>query len=343
MTPLAFLLWGAFERATGLGIEGLRLFNAFLGAVVLAMVGLRREAPRWRGMMSAMGLLVFPYMVPLSTHIYTDIVATFFVVLGFALQLRQRWLASAISFALAVSTRQYMVAFPIAVAASLAWPWLRERRLPSWPAWASFLGAAALAGWYLVYGGIAPAEGLEAWPRHRGFQLHPSHALYFLCCVGFYFVLPEAILGRRWSDLTTVTSVGAALSAVLLALFLLVPPVFPDGIGGAFNRALHGLDLAEGVRATLTFVLALGTCLRFQRGGLGAWLVAIVALTMLSTHAPWEKYYLPLIATLWLLSSARALDANAYGSNPEPVPLRGRAYPPPCGELTSGSRITAAV
>lgn len=319
MTPLAFLLWGGLESAFHMGIAGARLATVLASLAVMAMIGLQRPDPAQPAapLLAAVGLLLFPYWIPMSLLVYTDVPATLFVVGGFFFYVRDRHLASAACFALAIATRQYMVTFPAAIVAYEGIAALRTGR-PAVGRWLPpGVAAATLFGWFAFFGGLGPSPGLAEWPRHTDAlrSIEPAHALYCLAGIGAYFVAVEFVLERRWRNLelridrrTGLALLGAGL------LFAVFTPYFP-GKAGPLNRALEFLlgreGLGEAVRIALLLGLVLATVARFARLGLAAWVVAANAALQPLMYAPWEKYYLPTIAVLWFLEGAGALDRPA--------------------------------
>lgn len=325
MTPLAFILWGAADAVVDTGPAGPRAVNLLLSLGILLVVGGRRDAGI-AGLLCAVGLLVFPYYLPLSIHLYTDIPATFFVVLGFWLHARGQPIASALGFAAAIATRQYMVAFPAALAAAeLAWRVLPPRgSLGRWrdglaaPVVAPAVAMLSLGGWILFFGGLAPEAGIARWPRHTSSIAapNPGYGLYFLSCVGAYFVLVETVLFRRSDFLRSLRSRQSLVAAGGIGVAFVVFSPLADGVAlGAMNRGLVQLLPPEHlgaasvwIRMLLYAVLAWLTCIRFARFDLPAWLLLANFLMMTVSFEGWEKYALPVIASLWLLRSIDPLD-----------------------------------
>ena len=319
MTPVSFLIWASLERATGSGISAGRSFNLVLCFVVLLIVGLRRDRTR-AAVLSGVGLFLYPYFLLMGMHLYTDIVSTFFVILAFCLPKRS-W-PRALMFILAVSTRQYMVAFPAAlIADELLRSWRRgeagglKRILPD---------AAAVVSvmlWFAFYGGLGPKPGLEMWPRHveglRG--ITPELGLYFLTTMGVYFVLPEFVLFRRWErarELLTMKS--TVIAGALLALFVLFTPIF-EGLPQGFFGRLCDL-LPPPLRICIFFLFAWVAAVRFARISLSFWMVYLQLAIILTAWSAWEKYALPVVAVLWLLKAGGELDEEEGDASP---PLAG--------------------
>jgi hypothetical protein len=244
--------------------------------------------------------------------------AAFWAVIGVAFYRgRRHWLA-ALCFALGIACRQYMVAFPIAVAvwegwgALLALPRLRA----SWIA--PSVAAATLGLWILFFGGFAPPVAVET--QHlstvRLLRLFPDRLLYFCAVVGFYYVAIEFLLLRRWRDtgLTDWMNLrSTALGAAVVVGFVLFPPLrnvdYSIPTMGFLDKALQFLpDVARVVVFTGLALLAVA---RFHRPSLETVLVVVNAGVMLKSHIAWDKYALALLVVLWWL--------RASGSGGTPV------------------------
>jgi hypothetical protein len=322
MTPIAFLVWAGFESWHHLGIAAARLVNIAVSLAVLAMIGLRRPAPgaqRATPVLAALALLLYPYWLPLSLLIYTDVFASLFVVLGFWLYVKERHVASAVVFALAIGTRQYAVTFPSAIVAYEGLAALRARA-PAWSRWLPYtVAAASLLAWFAFFGGVGPEAGLEEWPRHSNAlaRIEPAFCLYFLAAIGAYFVVLEFAFDGRWRNLDLrVDRRTVFLLAIVVLFFAFFTPNYPKEIG-ALNRALNFVlgesALGEGVRLALLLGLACATVVRFARLDPGTWVVATNVAIVSFLWSPWEKYCMPVLAALWFLKSAGALDERAPG------------------------------
>jgi hypothetical protein len=317
MPPIAFLLWAALERWHQLGLAAARGVSLVASLIALGLIASARPAGGARTaipVLSALALLLYPYWVPLSVLVYTDVPAAAFVVVGFWLYLRERHLASALLFALAIGTRQYTVAFPLAIVVHEGLAALRARARPDPGRWPYLAATATLAGWFAFFGGPAPAPALERWPRHAiGLSnLEPSFALYFLAALGAYFVLLELVLDPRWRrrDLW-LDERGALGVGVVALLFAIFPPEYRDELG-PLNRTLVFVLGSSSVGAVIHLLLMVAlaslTVLRFRRLDLAAVIVAVNAALMPMLWEPWEKYCMPVLASLWLLKSAGRLE-----------------------------------
>jgi hypothetical protein len=317
MTPVSFLTWAGLERWHHQGLAGARLLTILASLAVLAIIAVQRPGPDdgpETPLLAALALLFYPYWLPTSLLVYTDVPAALFVACGLFCYVRNLHLASAAFFVVAISTRQYTVTFPAAVFAYEAWSALRAGR-PAVMRWLpQLLATLSLLGWLAFFGGFGPAPALEKWPRHTmGLEdIQPAYLLYALSAIGAYFVVVEFLLFRRWRDLSLrIDRVTATALVVAVLLFVLFTPYYPDKVG-PLNRGLQFLlgegTWAQALRTGLALFLVCACVLRFSRSGLGLWVVAANVAIMPLVWSPWEKYYMPTLVALWLLKAAGVLD-----------------------------------
>lgn len=312
-TPLPFWAFGIVERLTHAGVYGGRLVNWILSLSIALLILRSARDKASRPELCVLGLCLCPYYLGSSVLLYTDIMACFFTVLGFYLYRNERHLQSAAAFILALSCRQYVVAFPAAVAVCELlrqgrWVWEPRRQ---WLAPA--VACASLACWYLVFGSLAPQPAYKAWAFDRVLEFLPRQSLYALTCVGIYYVAVEALLfGPRQLMSLCSTRRVVAIAAALAVLFFIFPPLGnihrPKSfwVMGFFDRFAGALMPVE-PRIALYWFLAVLAVLRFSRISLDALCVYFYSLLMTRAYFSWEKYALPLLAVLWFLKA----DANA--------------------------------
>jgi len=182
----------------------------------------------------------------------------------------------------------------------------------------------SLMGWILLWGNFGPEPEVSKQNISTVsiFKVFPEHCLYFLSCLGFYFVIPESILLRRapWI-IDLINKKGIVVSVSLFLLFLLFPPyqninynIPTMGYMDKLFRTFGG----DFFRMTAFYVLALVACLRFFTIDLETSLVLSNGLLMLKSHIAWDKYLLPLIVILWLLNAYKksvVLDFNRKSSD----------------------------
>ena len=328
ITPLSYVVWGQLHRLTDDGVLAGRMLNLWLSVAMVALIAISRRPEETSGPLAAAGLIAFPYFFPLSTHLYTDTIAVFFMLFGLHAYLRGRLVLSVVLFALAISTRQYLIQIPAALAAFEAWRFVGgERRLPELAA--AVAAMASVLVWIALWGGLAPQAGVDAWtrqypsPMFQPLDFIVGYGTYFLVGIGVYYVLPEMVLFRRWPDLAVVRTRGFAACAVGMAVLFAIDPPLPtaDLPGGIFGRLARFVlpDGFEALRLLLFYGLALGTALRFMRRlDLPFFVVLVAGALSMKSQIPWEKYYFPTLAALWYLRSRPELGP-ARGGTPAPA------------------------
>ena len=116
-TPLPFIIFGILEYLFKGGIFTRRLFTLIISFLMTCLIGFPKGKVTKESALSVVGLLIFPYYLILSGRLYTDIIATFFVLLGFWLCVRSLHILSSFAFILAIASRQFMLAFPMTITA----------------------------------------------------------------------------------------------------------------------------------------------------------------------------------------------------------------------------------
>jgi hypothetical protein len=305
-TPLPFLVFGELEHVFHGGIVVGRAVNLTSSLAIVLLIGAASEFSL-RAILCVVGLLVFPYFLLVGTHLYTDTLAVLFTVAGLALYLRQWHWTAALCFILGIACRQYIVAFPLALFVHGLLSGLRSHRVVVDAALIGpAIAALSLAGWYLFFGAAAPQPALQAQDVTLG-RVQPEHGLYFLVCIGVYFVLLECLLFR---SLLRPAPWSMVIAVAISVLFWFWPPIGNVIIVptmGYFDIAVRSV-LPAPARLTLYCVLAVIACLRFRPFSLGGLMLYANAATMTGAHLAWDKYALPMLAALWFLKSADQLD-----------------------------------
>ncbi len=300
-TPLAFIMFGQVQYLFNGGLRECRMLCFALSICIAVLVGRPRRENGWGPALALIGLFLCPYYLWISTRMYTDIIAAFFGVVGWMLHRRQHHILAAISFALAISTRQYMLAIPLAVAASEALDAIQRRRFPGAACWLPAFSTLTLFGWILVFDGLAPPAAYQARPvpdvQQTLWTFSPSNGIYALATIGLYFVIPEWCLYRR-SRLHEDPSLGQRIAVVTLVgiVCLLFPMEGPTK--GGLTKLIEATD-SPGISGQL--VVALLACLvawRFAKPGASSFLVLFHAMLMMKAF-PWDKYVLPVVIVLW--------------------------------------------
>jgi len=313
-SPLSFIIFGTVEHIFYGGIFAGRLFNLILSLGILSIFVLTSEGRSRDYLFSLIGILIYPYFIACSTHLYPDVMAAFFVLIGFIAYLKNFNLTSCLFFVLAISTRQYMLAFPLGIFVFEILNHLKSKdpsvkRMTANRSLYQIGACLSLMGWIFLWGNFGPQLELSKQNISTALilRLFPEHGLYFLSCLGFYFVIPESILLKRTRWIRTLFSKPAIIVCVsLFLLFLLFPPYqnvdYNIPTMGYMDK-LFRMFAGDFVRLTLFYMLALMACLRFLTIHLESLLVLSNALVMLKSHIAWDKYLLPLMVVLWFLNT----------------------------------------
>jgi hypothetical protein len=307
-TPLPFVVFGVLEYLFQGGIFVGRLLNFVLSFTIVWLIGTSNPKQKTTALLAAIGLLLFPYFLLLSGFLYTDIMAAFFVFLGCWFYGRNQHGWSAVMFALSIAARQYMLAFPVAIAIYEFLLTLRQDGVKLRRDWvAPLLASATIGGWIILFDGLTPASAISsdtiAVPsvQQEMWLVDLSASLYFLACLGVYFVIPEWIFFcRKIAPRRLLREKNYVLAFVLLLLFIIFPPFEAHGLLIKIARFVPVFVF----KLTVLYVPALLAVVRFARFDLGFWLVLINAGLMIKAH-PWDKYLLPLLVVLWYFRSAK--------------------------------------
>ena len=324
-TPIPFMIFGLIEKIWAAGIVYGRLFNFLTSIAIAFIIGFPGFSKNPKKSMTALIIiLVSPYFIGLSTHLYTDLIAVFFALCGCLLHEKNFFKSSILCFILAVSSRQYMVAFPCALA--LFEFWHNSTHKIRWIA--PVIACFSLICWIIFWGGPGPqAEILrQAIVTSRIFCLIPENCIYFLACLGVYYCIPEIILRRLFNlfifsagvrteihlqksgivstthNLRTVIVHKEILAGLMLAvLFYIYPPLqnhnFPIPTMGFMDKTLHLLNCSS-IRMILLYLFALTATIRFLKVDRNFFLVWVNVLMMLKAHVAWDKYVIPLVIIL---------------------------------------------
>lgn len=311
-TPFPFMMFGLLEYLFDGGIFAGRVLNLFLSLCIVAIIGWPTKSRGGRAILCLIGLLACPYFLWVSGRLYTEMIACIWGLLGIMAYVRNRPLLSGLAFVLAIASRQYMLAFPAAIAtyeflrsAQASYQekqidWTRQLR------WiAPSIAALSIFGWFALFQGLAPASAtVDKAPEVQKtlWALELGRSVNFLSFIGLYIVIPELLLFRPQSPLASIKKhwkIWASI-AVLLLLFCLI---FPPSVVG-FGSLLKVANLLPNypLQFCLYYSLALLACIRFARPDLMFWLVAFHA-AMMTKAIPWDRYVLPLAMAFWYLKS----------------------------------------
>ncbi|MEO0533198.1 MAG: hypothetical protein AAF215_04955 [Cyanobacteria bacterium P01_A01_bin.123] len=312
-TPLPFIIFGALEYFFHQGIFAGRLLNLILSLSMVFIIGWPARGKGGRAILCLIGLFLCPYYLWLSGRLYTEMITSFWVMMGFVAYVRNRHFLSCVAFILAIASRQYMLAFPVAIMAyelMVAILKIIRRRgiilVEPWRWLAPLIASASILGWFYLFGGLAPATGITVRDtpelQETIWAVTPGGIINFLSFVGVYIVIPEFILFQPQNRLQALKPKWRKVIciAVILLLFLLVfPPLF--GGSGNINKLARLLPY-DILKLIFYYCLSLLACIRFSQPDLISTVVLFNSLVMMKAHS-WDRYILPLVIVFWYLKS----------------------------------------
>lgn len=312
-TPLPFIMFGALEYLFGKGIAAGRLLNLILSLIIVFIIGWPSHIKQEKAILCVIGLFLCPYYLWYSGRLYTDIIACFWVLIGVVGYVKNRHFISCIAFVLAISSRQYMLAFPVAIAvyeliAAAAKASTNRRISPAdqWRWLAPSIAALSIFGWIYLFQGLAPEAALEVRPtpevQKTVLAFTPGGMINFFAFVGVYIVIPEFILFGSYTkfQISRDQKRKAIIVSFLLLMFCLAFPPLLFGLGHTIKIA--NILPYEILKVILFYGLSLLACIRFSRPDLISLIVFFNGLIMIKAY-PWDKYILPLAVVFWYLKS----------------------------------------
>jgi hypothetical protein len=321
-TPLAFIIYGQLEYWFDQGIVAGRLLNLVLSITMVLIIGWPTKEKGGRDLFCILGLFLCPYYLWLSGWLYTEMIACFWVLMGLVGYIRKRYLWSSVAFVLAIATRQYMLAFPAAIATFEFISLVTETRQSSRINWQAqwrwvlpFIAACSILGWFYLFQGLAPANAyIERQPpdvQKTAWGMDLGGAIHYLSFIGTYIVIPEFLLFTPGAKLRALREqwgqqkYRVGFIALGLLLFMLIFPP-QEMAGGIIIKAVRLLP-HDALRFGFYYVLSLLTCLRFSRLNLVTFLVFFNAAIMIKAY-PWDRYVMPMVVAFWYLKSVGVAD-----------------------------------
>ncbi len=313
-TPLPFVTFGVLEYLFHQGVFAGRLLNLILSLVMVFIIGWPSRNRGAKAILCLIGLFTCPYYLLCSGALVTDIIACFWVLLGFVSYVHSRHLLSSIAFILAIASRQYMLAFPLAIALYefiIVLPEIKSGRKfqlsEHWRWIAPFIAALSILGWFYLFQGLAPSTGIEELAptvQKTTWFLKPNRAIYFLAFVSVFIVIPEFILFQPLAKIKTFKPRWRKIMLIAVGLLLYCiafpPPTTSDGM---FSLILN-LFRYEILKLALFYILSFLACVRFSQPNLMFLCVLFNCLIMMKAHY-WSKYVLPLAIVFWYLKSLK--------------------------------------
>ncbi len=324
-TPLPFILGGWVVRLLGEDVQYLRLMNFLLSFCVLLLFVWYKPGSHGQRWLYLIPLVAMPSFYLCAVHYYTDMTAWLSVLLGVVAYLKQKHFPACVAFAAAVASRQYMLAFPLAIGLfevlriwetgkwnirSMAGQLLVDR------SWIWYVAAVlSLAPWILLWGGPAPAAIMQEQHYDNAPFYNPGFVIYVSAIAAFYFVIPETLLQKRWSYFISYPArypgTFAAIVLTVVVLLIFFPPLqtynayFTWPYLGYLDQLLAALKVPGLARNIIFGSLMAITLMRFVNPGkvtLGSLLAAVNILLLGKAQLSWDKYFFPTLMILWFLA-----------------------------------------
>lgn len=322
-TPLPFVIFGILEYLFHQGIFAARLLNLILSLTIVFIIGWPSRDKGSKAVLSIIGLFACPYFLFCSVNLVTDTIAYFFVLLGFMAYIRDRQILSGIAFILAISSRQYMLAFPVAIAVYefiIAFTKNNNTRqfdlATHWRWIAPSIASLSIFGWIYLFGGLAPSTGIQEMAptiQKSTWFLMPNRAIYFLAFTSIFMVIPEFIffqplariekLKQQWREILFI-AVGWLLYCIIF------PPTTSSE--GMFSIVLNFLHY-EILKIALFYILSLIALIRFSQPNLMFLCILFNCIILMKAHN-WSKYVLPMSVVFWYLKSLGLEEKFSFAS-----------------------------
>ncbi|MCE6989084.1 hypothetical protein [Dyadobacter sp. CY323] len=345
-TPIPFILGGWVVRVFGENIQHLRLLTFFVSFSLLMLFIWNSPANSKRFWLCLAGLMIFPNYYLCSVYYYTDIFAMFFVLGGIVAYLKQAHWAGLLCFAAAICCRQYMLAFPAAVAAfEIVEIFKRSTDLKTFSAngfknktWIYYAAAIlSIVPWVVLWGGPAPAPVMaeQHYDSDKLIQYNFGYVLYSSVVIAVYYVIPEMVFSGKIKLLLTYPKKYPkpfiACLIIVAALVVIFPakqahnPYFTWPYLGYVDQALMSIGVTGFVKQLVFGIFMLITLMRFvvPHINLASWMVLVNVFLLGKAQLSWDKYSLPLIMGLWFL----AMFDKQWSLQSQPAEADGSANP----------------
>jgi hypothetical protein len=351
-TPVPFILGGWVLRLFGEDIQYLRLLT--YGVSFLLLMTFIWSAPERskRFFLCLGGLLIFPNYYLCSVYYYTDIFAMATALAGTVLYIQQRHVWSVLFFIASVACRQYMLAFPAAVVGYELWTFLKRsqnvKQLISYSlskrTWMLYVVAVlSILPWIILWKGPAPASVMADQHYDSDKIVHYNFGFVLYSCVvlAMYYVIPEALLTRKWGYFIDYPKkhprLFVASLLIVIAIVVFFPakqaynPYFTWPYLGYVDQLFMTIGISGLLKQCIFGILMLITLMRFISPDLrfASFVVLFNLLLLGKAQLSWDKYSLPAIMVLWYLAMFdKEWGLTAYSEqkipNFESAPLSGK-------------------
>ncbi|MCE7068343.1 hypothetical protein [Dyadobacter sp. CY326] len=324
-TPIPFILGGWVLRVFGEDIQHLRLLTFFTSFCLLMLFVWFSPEKTKRFYLCLGGLLLFPNYYLCSVYYYTDIFAMLFVLAGIVAYLRNAHWISLLSLVAAVACRQYMLAFPAAIAAFEIFKHLKWSKNPgvilksifadkTWIYY--FLAVLSIVPWVILWHGPAPAPVMaeQHYDSDKLVQYNFGYLMYASVVVAVYYILPEMLITSRFSHFLDYPKrnpkLFIAFLVIIAGIIVFFPakqaynPYFTWPYLGYFDQLLMTIGVTGILKQIVFGILMLVTLVRFVSPNftLSTWMFLLNILLLGKAQLSWDKYSLPMIMALWFLA-----------------------------------------
>ncbi|QRR02681.1 hypothetical protein [Dyadobacter sandarakinus] len=324
-TPVPFMLGGWVIHLFGENIQYLRLLTFVTSFLLLMVFVWSSPAQSRRYWLCLAGLMIFPNYYLCSVYYYTDIFAWIFVLSGIVAYIRHKHFWAALFFILAVSSRQYMLAFPAAIVGyellgniektrSVQLLIGRALQNRTWIYYA--IAVLSIVPWVLLWKGPAPAAVMaeQHYDSDKLVQYNFGFVLYACVCLAVYYVIPEVLFTRKASYFISYPRKYPRLFVILLLIISAIVVFFPARQAhnpyftwpylGYVDQLFMTIGIQGFVKQVCFGILMLVTLMRFISPGfnLASWMFVVNTLLLGKAQLSWDKYSLPVIMALWFLT-----------------------------------------
>ncbi len=323
-TPIPFIFGGWVLKVFGENIQFLRLLTlAFSYSILMIFIWCSTSQSN-RLFLALAGLIAFPNFYLISVFYYTDVFAMFFVLAGTACYLKKSHLIGMLCFIAAVACRQYMLAFPLAVAGyEVISNVLKLRSFKDISKqlfinriWIYYtIAVFSIIPWLVLWNGPAPAAVMadQYYDSDKIVHYNFGFVLYASVCLAVYYVLPEVILTKKWNYFFKYPAKRPVLFGVLCVIVITLVcfspamqaynPYFTWPYLGYVDQLIETIGISGLLKQIIFGVLMLITLMRFvsYKFNLASFAVLINTMLLGKAQLSWDKYSLPLIMVLWFI------------------------------------------
>ena len=323
-TPLPFIIGGWVIKIFGEDIKYLRMLTFAVSFLLVLIFIWGSPARSQRLYLALLGLILFPNYYLCSVYYYTDIFAMVFVLAGMCSYVKKAHWAGLLFFAMGICCRQYMIAFPVAIAAYELLKLFRKSSsvgefisflITSSP-WKYYtLSILSLAPWIILWKNVAPSAVMEDqfYDSNKVIHYNFGFVMYSCVCLCIYYVLPELIFTRKIRLIVTYPRkyprVFIGLVAIILTIVFFFPakqahnPYFTWPYLGYVDHVLTTIGITGIFKQLLFGILSLIALVRFFSSdiSLAGCIVLFNIILLGKAQLSWDKYSLPMIMTLWFL------------------------------------------